>query len=264
MRRLLAVGVVVVAVGLVATVAPGVADFVPADGLSSLVGFLAVLGVIGGVTRRARADPDTPDLPTLETVAVEPPGSQFDEQVKTAATGETRRAGKDETAVRTRLREAAVQMLVREGHSESAANEQLRAGTWTDDPEAASFFVPKDSEIPQKLLAEARTDVKGRRSVRSLFAETTVFERSTERVVAVLDERLSETAAMGAGDVTDYGRPERGVGAAESERTDATVDAAESERTDATAGAAESERTDATTGTDGDERSDDGAAEGRP
>mgnify|MGYP007039263774 FL=1 len=113
MRRLLAVGVVVVAVGLVATVAPGVADFVPADGLSSLVGFLAVLGVIGGVTRRARADPDTPDLPTLETVAVEPPGSQFDEQVKTASTGEMRRAGKDETAVRNRLREAAVQMLVR-------------------------------------------------------------------------------------------------------------------------------------------------------
>ncbi|RNJ25749.1 DUF7269 family protein [Halosegnis longus] len=243
MRRLLIVGVAVVAVGLVATVVPGVADFVPAGGLSSLVGFLAVLGVLGGVTRRARANPDTPDLPTLETVAVEPPGDQFDEQVKTAATRETRRAGKDETAVRTRLREAAVQMLVREGHSEAAANEQLRAGTWTDDPEAAAFFTPTDSDRPQKLLAEAQTDVKSRRSVRSLFAETTVFERGTERVVAVLDERLSETAAMGAGEVTDYGRPEEGGEA---------VGAVDSERTEATAGAV-----------DGEAESDDGAAEGR-
>lgn len=219
MRRLLLAGVVVVAAGLAATVVPAFTGLIPASALRSLVGFLAVLGVIGGVTRRARADPETPDLPTLETVAIEPPGGQFDQQLRTAATRQTRRAGEDETEVRTRLRAAAVQTLMREGHSEPAATDQLRAGTWTDDPAASAFFLlGEDDEQPQTLPGE--TDATSRRSVRELFDDTAVFERRAGRVVAVLDERLAESATVGTDGASDPGRADATGGAFDHEQTE--------------------------------------------
>ncbi|MDZ7747283.1 MAG: hypothetical protein U5K28_12610 [Halobacteriales archaeon] len=226
MRRLLLVGVVVVAAGLAATVVPAISGLIPASALGSLVGFLAVLGAIGSVTRRVRADPETRDLPTLETIASEPPGDQFDEQVRIAGNRQTPRAGSHETTVRTRLREAAVETLVREGHSEATANDRLRAGTWTDDPDAATFFVPTGDDQPRTLLADAQTDITSQQTVRGFLDDTPLFEHRVKRVVAVLNERLAETTAEGTEGAAGDGQPAATEGAAGDGQPAATEGAA--------------------------------------
>lgn len=209
MRRTLVVGVLIVAAGLAAIAAPAAVGWIPATLVSSAVGLVAAFGVVAAVARRWWASPDSTDRLPPETVAVSPPGEEFDRQLRVAGTGETPHANERKETVRQRLHAAATQVLMREGHSESAARDRLAAGTWTEDPIAAALFTDADERdrSVRELVAETRT-AAGRQSLRALFGGGSAFERRADRVVAVLAERLDETTATGASGVTDNGRAE--------------------------------------------------------
>ncbi|WP_049995960.1 DUF7269 family protein [Halococcus sediminicola] len=164
-------GVALVCWGLAVAVAPALADGVETTpALLTAVGLIALAGGGVAVHARFRADGDDPDLPTPETKRATPtPGAGFDEQLAALASGDRMRGARERRAVRDRLDELAVAVLVRKGDGESDAREALAAGTWTDDPYAAAFFAEaRASDVPleERLRTAFSAEPNGRRRAR--------------------------------------------------------------------------------------------------
>lgn len=171
-RRIgLALGVTLVVAGLAAVFVPGVAGGIETNPTSlTAVGLVALLG--GGLAVRARLTTTDRryELPTPERQRTHPtPGDEFDRKLETLASRGRMRGARERRAVRDRLDELAVAVLVRNGDSEAVARERLAEGTWTDDPHAAAFFAEaRASDVPleDRLRAAFSTEPNSKKRAR--------------------------------------------------------------------------------------------------
>jgi len=167
-RRLLAaVGVAAAGIGLVAVAYPGLVA-----GLSTVQVVVPLFGVVA-VVQGVRAFGSRPEslryaeTPNPETRAVSVPGESFDAALAARS-----------DAVRSRLESAAVAVLTQHGDCDEAeARDRLRAGTWTDDREAAAFFSPE-------VRPDAAGSLGGR--IRTSLGATADVRAQARRVVATL------------------------------------------------------------------------------
>ena len=175
----LLLGVSLVLVGLGVAFAPGLAGGLAPD--SQLLVAVAVIAlVLGGAAVRTRltATGGRIELPTPERPRSQPtPGDGFDRQLASLSPPGRRRGARERRAVRDRLDELAVSVLVRDGDSERVARERLARGTWTDDPHAAAFFaeasasdVPLEDRLRAAFSTEPRTKKRARHAVTALAA----------------------------------------------------------------------------------------------
>lgn len=167
----IAVGVALVSWGLAVAVAPRLAGGIAlTPGLLGVVAVVALLGGAGAVRARLRTDEADIDLPTPESTITHPtPGAGFDDDIAALAPGRQLEGARERRAVRDRLDELAVAVLVREGTSEHVARERLAEGTWTDDPYAAAFFAEaRASDVPleERLRAAFSSEPSSRRRAR--------------------------------------------------------------------------------------------------
>jgi hypothetical protein len=168
----IAVGVVLVCWGLAVAVVPAFAGGVSlVPGLLGVVAVVALLGGAGVVRARLRADETDIDLPTPESTITHPtPGAGFDDELaRVLAPGGRMQEASERRAVRDRLDELAVAVLMREGDSEHVARERLAEGTWTDDPYAAAFFAEaRASDVPleERLRTAFSSEPSSRRRAR--------------------------------------------------------------------------------------------------
>jgi hypothetical protein len=167
----IAVGVALVCWGLAVAVAPALAGGISLT--PELLGVVAVVALVGGAgTIRARLGTDEADLdlPTPESTRAQPtPGAEFDDDIAALEPGGRMQGTRERRAVRDRLDELAVAVLVREGDSEHVARERLAEGTWTDDPYAAAFFAEaRASDVPleERLRAAFSPEPSSRRRAR--------------------------------------------------------------------------------------------------
>lgn len=145
------IGVAAVGAGVLMVVNPGLAGLVGTGYFAvTMVGLLAMIQ--GLRVARARRETDieglqTPDVETVETMPT--PGWEFDEQVATLNSGPRRESIRKRRQLREALEEEALAAVARaENCSRSEAEELLRAGTWTDDPHAATFLGGSDAPSP--------------------------------------------------------------------------------------------------------------------
>ncbi|XVH30530.1 DUF7269 family protein [Haloferacaceae archaeon DSL9] len=177
-RRRLGVGAVVgaavVVFGLAAVVARDLAGVVPlTETFVLLVGGLALLqGARYALGARYE------QLVTVETgdperrQSVPTPGDDFDSTLRGAIT-RRRGAVTQQRAVRTRLRNAAVETLVARGDADAeTAAAAVEDGTWTADPVAAAFL-GQSTSLPVGFRLRAYLS---RRSAFQLGVERTVDE----------------------------------------------------------------------------------------
>jgi hypothetical protein len=167
----IAVGVVLVCWGLAVAVVPAFAGGVSlVPGLLGVVAVLALLGGGAAVRARLRADEANIDLPRPESTITHPtPGAGFDDDIAALAPSGRMHGASERRAVRDRLDELAVAVLVREGDSEHVARERLAEGTCTDDPYAAAFFAEaRASDVPleERLRTAFSTEPSSRRRAR--------------------------------------------------------------------------------------------------
>jgi hypothetical protein len=146
-----AVGIILVIGGLAVVFIPGVAGGVrTGSAFLILIGLVALLA--GGLAVRARftASNTQKELSTPERKRTHPtPGDEFDSQLASLTPRGRRQGARERRAVRDRLDEVAISVLVRDGDSEAVAREQLTRGTWTDDPHAAAFFAEeRAADVP--------------------------------------------------------------------------------------------------------------------
>lgn len=189
-RQLLAAGagVVVLAVGLVVGGTEGAVDALA----TTLGGDYFVLVALGGVALLAAipvvvsarsATLQQAETPDPETTVDRPPaGDDFDTAVaawrfRLPVVGESAR-----DSVRERLREAAVDTLVRTRDCDRTAATRLVAeGRWTDDREAATFLATATHRTPNAVTAVD--------AVARLQTPTEYRARAAARAVARLDDR---------------------------------------------------------------------------
>lgn len=178
MRRLaLAVAVATAVLGLALAFVPGLRAVASApDSLPSILGGGAVAAGLVRAWQWLRHEPRGATLPERERGRpIEVPGSDFDESLARVP-GIGPSAG-DQRAlrIRERLREAAVDVLVRyRGLSEAEATERLAEGTWTDDRFAAEFFATGDgsgSSVTESVAGTLWGEGPYRRRVRRAAAE---------------------------------------------------------------------------------------------
>lgn len=145
--------------------------------LAAGVGALVVLVGVGVVTARSLSGFDGATPPEAEEVpAGTPPGDRIDRAVTDDQGARAHLRGDDRTAVRDRLRTAAVETLVRvEGQSRSTARDRVESGAWTDDRIAARF------------LAESGPGSLGSRLADALPGGSRFQRRTVRTVEAVLD-----------------------------------------------------------------------------
>lgn len=142
-RNVLAsLGAVLVGLGFLFVVQPGLAAVLPIPRLALVVvGLLGAVEGIRSVQRRrgseiVGAEPPDPEF-GIETDA---PGDDFDARIARLS---TRRGwiGGDFDRVENRLRTAAITVVAaRYGLSKPEARERVEAGSWTEDPVAAAFL----------------------------------------------------------------------------------------------------------------------------
>lgn len=175
-------GVVATVVGVAAVFAPGIADSIPFPDLPVVVvgGLAGVFALLVGLRRRDSTIRGA-ELPEVEAAAEDPiPGSVFDEQLRGAA-GIGVDAARNRRVGRRHLADVAIAVLAKtEGYSESEAEAALAAGTWTDDPIAASCF----AEDPAPL------GIRG--SVIQYLNRRSRYERELVHTVDVLQAKLEE------------------------------------------------------------------------
>ena len=182
-----AVGVALVLWGLAVASVPGFAGGVTLT--PELLGAVAVVALVGGaaaVRARLRSDGTERDLPTPESiVAFSTPGEGFDEELVALASSGRMQGASERRAIRDRLDELAVAVLVRQGANEQAARERLAEGTWTDDPYAAAFFAEaRASDVPleERLRAAFSGEPSERRRARhAADALAAIANREHER-----------------------------------------------------------------------------------
>jgi len=178
-RLLLAVGLVLAAVGFAVAVRPSLASVVRFPPLPTFVVavFAAVFALVAALARRHtefRDETDDEDRnDALETRFEAPrPGEDIDARLREGAG--TLRASADNAQFSDRLRAVTVQALVdARGLAPEEAERQLEAGTWTDDRAAAAFFAD-DVDSPA-------TDVLG-----AIVSADPVYERQAQHVVREL------------------------------------------------------------------------------
>ncbi|WP_042664357.1 hypothetical protein [Haloferax sp. ATB1] len=148
-------------------------DYVLVAALSGIA-LLAALPVIasGRESELQQVETSDPEVP----VRVPPAGREFDETVqgwdyRTPVLGDSTRA-----RVKTRLRTAAVEAVMRERNcGRSRARQLVRRGEWTDDAEAASFLgSPNRSTLATALSALRRrqtpAEFRARRTAEAVYA----------------------------------------------------------------------------------------------
>lgn len=161
MRPLGIVGVLAVAVGLLAALDRGIASAISPG--SAVVTLIGVLGAVQGVRyanarrerRRLLTDPGEPERRAPAAV----PGSDLDERIArvvSPAPGGYR----DRRDLRDRVREVAVDAVARDRNcSREAAATAVDDGTWTDDPAAAAFF---DTRTAYPVRVRLSAGIRGR------------------------------------------------------------------------------------------------------
>lgn len=153
------------------------------------LGLLALLA--GAATASAWLRTDTRQTRPLGRERTQPtstPGDEFDDRVAAVRPAELVPLRYDRDpyrgAVVDDLRETAIDVLERcEGCSRAEAEDRLRAGTWSDDAVAATFFTPA-----------GRTDSGASTWIADTVGEQTTFERRVGRVV---DELAAITETEG-------------------------------------------------------------------
>jgi len=187
----LAAGLLVLVVGLVGVFATGLATSLP---VSMIVADVAALGAIAlGVwaTRtRYRTASDRVDVPDVEfPLATPTPGDDMDELIYRL----TRlREGTLEyrERIHERVREIAVAVIMEQrGISREQAAAMLEDESWTDEPQAASYFVSEGKGARSRSLGE---------KVKARFTDVeSPYERQLAATVAAMED------VAGAGDDAD-------------------------------------------------------------
>ena len=144
--------------------------------LADYIGVLALLGALLVVRVGLLADRSSPEPPTTETKAELPvPGTEVDELLAKIDANPLDRL-EENAELRERLRTIAAALFSdMYGVREAAATEALAAGTWTDDPHAAAFFMGEYPEwAPLRLRLRDRATFT--RTPPSMQAEHVVSE----------------------------------------------------------------------------------------
>jgi len=165
-------GAVLVGLGLLFVLQPGLAAALPIPRLTLVViGLLAAVEGIRSVQRRRGSEIAGAELPDPEFgIETDPPGDDFDTRIARLS---TRRGwiGGDFDRVENRLRTAAVSVVAaRYGLSKREARERIEAGSWTEDPVAAAFL--GGPTVPQPPL-EVRLRIR--------LGTTPKFQRYVDR-----------------------------------------------------------------------------------
>jgi hypothetical protein len=181
------VGLVAVALGVLMVIQPGLAAAIGTD--YTAVTIVALLALVQGirVARSRKATElraaETPDVETVETVPT--PGDDFDREVAELRSGPRRTLIRKRANLRESLEAAAVTAVAdRENCSPEAARERIEAGTWTDDPHAASFLGGAEAPSPP-LFARVRIAASGQSSRQFRIRRTA---DAIARVAGVADE----------------------------------------------------------------------------
>ena len=145
------VGVAAVAAGVLMVVNPGFAGLIGTGYFAvTLVGLLALVQGFRVASARRKteiAGLETPDVETVETMPT--PGSDFDERIAALNTGPRRESIRKRRQIREALEAEALAAVARERNcSREEAEALVRAGTWTDDPHAATFLGGDDAPRP--------------------------------------------------------------------------------------------------------------------
>jgi len=158
-RPLAVVGVLAVAVGLLAALDRGIAAAISPP--SAVVTLIGVLGVIQGIRyanarrdrRRLSTEPGEPERRAPAAV----PGADLDERIARVASPAPG-GYRDRRELRDRIRGVAVEAVARDRNcSREAAEAAVDDGTWTDDPAAAAFFGVRGSyPVRVRLSATVR------------------------------------------------------------------------------------------------------------
>lgn len=185
MNRSLALGAALIVAGFVGVAVPNFTAWVPAvQSLPLLAAGVAAVGGVAAVRGRLRTDGESYRPPDPEPYGEVPtPGTELDELLAEIRPLRSRTADRRRDRVQARLKRVAVDVLMREGHTEAAAHDLLASGEWTDDPVAAALFADDSPSIPLD------------RRVSSLFDRTPTFTRRAYRVIDVLVTRASAPAS---------------------------------------------------------------------
>lgn len=150
-----------------------------------LVGAIGSLALVGGVFLlglRARTgfEQATPPAPTVATRPA--PGVEIDRVIEDGLDLSAHFSRTERSAIKGRLREAAIDTVMRtEGCSSATASERIADGRWTDD-EAVATFLAEDGSV---TVLDRLRDVVG-----------SGFRRRTRRTVEAIvdrDDTLEET-----------------------------------------------------------------------
>ena len=143
MRIATVIGVIAIALGLLAFLLPGLVSNLPGNAPLVLFGLGAVVLGVGYATN-ALEEGTWADLPPVEAgYSVPTPGSSFDDAI---AIG-------NERAVRERLRTLAIEVLMETGASRVEANDRIDRGSWTDDLVASAFLARKRLPLSARIRA---------------------------------------------------------------------------------------------------------------
>ena len=178
-RLLLAVGLVLAAVGFAVAVQPSLADVIrfpplPTFAVAVLAGVFALAAALARRHTEFRDETDDEDRKVALESRFEPPrpGEDIDARLREGA-GRFRKSA-DNAQLSDRLRDVTMQALVdARGIAPEEAERQLDEGTWTDDRTAAAFFAD-DIDSPT-------ADVVG-----AIISADPVYERQAEHVVREL------------------------------------------------------------------------------
>jgi hypothetical protein len=154
------------------------ADYLLVAAIAS-VGLLVAVALLitGRATRLDQASVPDPERP----ITAPPPGAGFDEAIADWRLALPWVARSRREAIRTRLREAAIESLRRRsGLGRAEAEARVAAGEWTDDPVAASY------------LADDRRGVGVGRRLGSLLRGETWTEHRARRAAAAIVRGATE------------------------------------------------------------------------
>lgn len=152
------IAVIVFLFGLAVLAVPQVASLVPvSEPFVVVVGVSALLFGALAVKQRTTTEIEQATTPETERPATLPtPGDDVDELIAAAGLTVPHRSEADpRRTLRRRLEAAARETLIEHrGCSAEEADEQLREGTWTDDPHATAFFtgrLPEATPLAKRL-----------------------------------------------------------------------------------------------------------------
>ncbi len=183
-RRLLVVaGVLLFGLSVLELLQPGRVPFPASDTLLILLGIAAILYGAFALLERRRGGPGPAETPDVELATPpEIPGTDLETTLEGIPGVEGVRSGVV-PSVRGELRKAATAFLTRyRGLDSETAWEQVRTGTWTDDPHATGFLTRGEMSFRQRVRALVRTGA------------TSVRARAVDAVAAIAGVEPDESA----------------------------------------------------------------------